>query len=178
MLSMIIANIKMTIYLDPSFGWCPEFTDAMKDDLVAQGLTYEDECSIKYSEINSHSDELVLYQWGSGKFLNNSQLYIEGVPMILHGIAQSEFTDNLFYSPPEFNIYLSKSSNNFDTSLALNFTQSQILMNRTVTNATQAIGSSVRVQSLLNPDNIHVFFYDYTFQKYEDIKKRFALNSN
>jgi len=44
MLAMIIANIKTTIYLDPIYGWCPEFTDQMKDDLIAQDLTYEDAC--------------------------------------------------------------------------------------------------------------------------------------
>ena len=49
MLSMIIASLRMNIYLEPDFGWCPYFTDQMKDDLVARGLTYEDECSIKLS---------------------------------------------------------------------------------------------------------------------------------
>ena len=40
------------------------------------------------------------------------------------------------------------------------------------------MGSSVRVQSLLNPENIHEYLLDYTYGNYEDIKKRFALNSN
>ena len=61
MLSMIIANLKMNIYLEPDFGWCPQFTEQMKDNLTAQGLTYEDECSIKLSEMNDHADELVMY---------------------------------------------------------------------------------------------------------------------
>lgn len=62
--------------------------------------------------------------------------------------------------------------------MALNLTQSKLLLNRTVTSATKAVRSSVRVQSLLNPDNIHEYFFDYSLGKYEDIKKRFALNSN
>ena len=36
----------------------------------------------------------------------------------------------------------------------------------------------MRVQSLLNPENIHEYLLDYTYGNYEDIKKRFALNSN
>ena len=36
----------------------------------------------------------------------------------------------------------------------------------------------MRVQSLLNPENIHQYLFDYSYGKYEDIKKRFALNSN
>jgi hypothetical protein len=96
----------------------------------------------------------------------------------VNGIAQKEFSNTMFYSAPEFYLYLKRSSNDYDTSLALNFAQSQILMNRKVTNPDDAILSSVRVQSLLNPDNIHIFFFDYTLKKYDAIKLRFGLSSN
>ena len=40
-------------------------------------------------------------------------------------------------------------------------TQSVTLLNRNVTNATYEASSSARVQSLLNPDNIHTFLFEY-----------------
>jgi hypothetical protein len=90
--------------------------------------------------MNEHAYELDMYQWGSGNFLNNSLLYIDDAPMIIYGIASPEFTNTMFYSAPEFSTYLNQTTNSFDISLALTLAQSNILMNRTVTNATDAIG--------------------------------------
>ena len=84
----------------------------------------------------------------------------------------------MYYSPPEFSMFLKKTAKKFDiSSLALNLTQSKILLNRKVTNPNDSIKSAVRVQSLLNPDNIHDFFLGYSLQKFEDLKLRFCLNS-
>ena len=81
----------------------------------------------------------------------------------------------MFYKAPEFNEYL-KSSDTYDESLALNVTQTAKLLNRSVTEAEGA--NTAIVQSLLNPENIHVFFYDYIYKDYDSIKTRFALASN
>ena len=105
-------------------------------------------------------------------------IYIKGVPLIDEGIAQKEFTEALYYSPPEFSMYLNQTENRFNMSLALSLTQSKILMNPKVTNLNDAIKSAVRVQSLLNPDNIHDFFLGYSLQNFDDLKLRFSLNSN
>ena len=43
------------------------------------------------------------------------------IPVISHGIAQKEFTSGLYFSAPEFSLYLNK-SNPYDMSLALNLT--------------------------------------------------------
>ena len=92
------------------------------------------------------------------------------------GIANDTFTDNSFYSSPEFGIYLNNSST-LDSSLGLNFNQSKILLNRNVTGEA-SISSTARAQSLLNPDNIHELFLDFTYKRYDTIRKRFLLTSN
>ena len=51
------------------------------------------------------------------------------------------------------------------------------LLNRNVTGEA-SISSTARAQSLLNPDNIHELFLDYTYERYTTIQKRFGLNSN
>lgn len=109
-LKMIIANVKTTVYRDPAFGWCPELTPELLSQLEAAGKTYADACKITLDEMDEHVEDLVLYQWGSGNFLNNTDIYIKGVPMITHGIAQTEFTGELYFSAPEFSLYLNKNN--------------------------------------------------------------------
>ena len=118
---MIIANIKTTVYRTPAFGWCPELTPELLTSLEAEGKTYADACSITREEMDDNVEDLVLYQWGSGNFLDNSDIYIKDIPVITHGIAQTEFTDDLYFSAPEFSLYLNR-SNSYDMSLALNLT--------------------------------------------------------
>ena len=105
-------------------------------------------------------------------------MYISGVdPIETGGIANKKFTDDLYYSPPEFGIYL-KEYSDLSNNLVLNLTQSKILLNYHVTNETFEEGSSARVQSLLNPDNIHELFFNYYQGRYDSIRRRFELTSN
>ena len=47
MLSAIIVAVRQSIYLDPSFGWCP--------DQLGEG------CNISVDDVRDHESELVNY---------------------------------------------------------------------------------------------------------------------
>ena len=47
MLSAIIIAVRQTIYLDPTYGWCPDQT--------------VDNCSIEVGQVRDHESELVNY---------------------------------------------------------------------------------------------------------------------
>lgn len=97
----------------------------------------------------------------------------------MNGTSQREFTNHLFQAAPEFGIFLQNSTKyvNELSELALTFNQSKLLMNRTVTSHDVSM-SSARAQSLLNPDNVHEFYYQYSIGAYKTIKKRFKLSSD
>ena len=171
-LNMVITNIEQNILLDPTFDLCQK-------NLTIEMLkekAYVDYCK----QLRDHEAELINYQWGSGAFLNNSRYYISGIAPINGGISNTNFSDYLFYSAPEYGTYLQNTALNDEdaTKYALNFTQSQILLNRNVTDPAQANGTAVRVQSLLNPDNLHVLFLGYYEKKYSLLRKRFGLDSD
>lgn len=65
-----------------------------------------DACEIDVTQVRDHQDSIVLYQWGSGAVLNNTNYYIQGVDPVSGGIIDNDFTKNLFYKVPEFGIYL------------------------------------------------------------------------
>ena len=111
MLSMIIAPIRYNIVHDPAFGWCTSKTLCFRTSLLRK----------------NHLEDLSVYQWGSGAFLSNSDLYIDGVDPVDGGISSLKFTNYTFQAPPEFGIYL---QNQELEELALNFTQSKLLLNR------------------------------------------------
>lgn len=166
MLSMIIAPIKENILLNPAFGWCP----------TTQTL---DGCQYSTSQLPDLLEDITLYQWGSGALLNNTDLYIFDVEPISGGIANVAFSNSSFYSAPEFGLFLQDSErSSYSTSLGLTFAQSKVLLNRNVTAEAAEISNLARSQSLLNPDNIHEFFLDYTLGEYSTLKKRFGLVSN
>ena len=88
------------ILFDPTFRWCPE---VLKIDIEEEDQrAYVEYCD----QLSDHEDELVNYQWGSGAFLNNSRYYISGIAPITEGISNTNFTDYLFYSAPEYGTYL------------------------------------------------------------------------
>ena len=51
-------------------------------------------------------------------------------------------------------------------------------MNRDVGPESKDKKTTARVSSLLNPESVHSFFYDYDTGNYDRIKKRFNLTSN
>ena len=111
--------------------------------------------------------------------MTNSDFFFPDVtPPAKLGIGYYGFSDGLFYTTPEFGTYLSSTRGEYNSSLSLNFTQSQILLARDVTTTTLQKFSSARVTSFLNPSNIHDFFMEYEKKKYSDLKRRFGLNSN
>ena len=65
MLAMIIAQIKYTVFTDPTYGWCPELTDELKDTLAAQNASLLEVCEITYKSLNDNQGVIVNYQWGS-----------------------------------------------------------------------------------------------------------------
>ena len=72
----------------------------------------------------------------------------------------SEFSGGMYYSSPEYGNFLQDRPEVYNsTELELSFNQSQILFNRSLTTLEEARTSAVRTQSLLNPDNIHYFYY-------------------
>ena len=98
MLKMIIAPIKYNILVDPSFGWCDEI------DCDFRKRKFFTDSGMEY--VRQHLQDIAVYQWGSGAFLNNTDLYISGVTPVLGGIANPSFSSELFYSSPEFGIFL------------------------------------------------------------------------
>ena len=125
MLSMIIAPIRRNILLDPAFGWC------------SKTVPYNTTCDFYAEDVRDHLEDITVYQWGSGAFLNNTDLYISGVTPVAGGIMnllQSRvfYNDKIFFSSPEFGIYLNDHSTEYPTTIGLNFIQSKTLFNRDV----------------------------------------------
>ena len=98
---------------------------------------------------------------------------MSGIEPLEGGISKDTFSHDLFTAAPEFGIWLAK--NDLDMSLALTFAQSQTLLDRNV--QVKANRTASRVQSLLNPDNIHQFFLDHSSRKYSLLMQRFTLTS-
>ena len=61
----------------------------------------------------SYEPDIVNYQWGSGAVLNNTSNFLYGVDTFSDGISFSNFSSYLFYSSPEFGVYLQRPDNEF-----------------------------------------------------------------
>lgn len=101
-------------------------------------------------------------QWGQSTFLSNSTVTLQGVPGI-PSIGVPSF-DNVFSTYPEYGFYVMNNGGTVDD--VLSYETTTYLLNPVTDDYI----------TLLNPDNMRVFYELYSEGMYDSIQVRFLLN--